>query len=240
MRTTNIIIAKELRSAFDSWSTYIGFILFFSVCGFISWLSISNIFSLGQATMMPFFIVINWTMLFLLPALTMRSVADEKRNGTLELLLTKPIKSSQLVSAKFLANLALAGIVLAMTLPCYATMAFLGHIDHASALLGYFGLVELSACYISIGIFASSASKNPVTAFFISLGINLCFQLFFGMIAKQAGSGFIAGLLAFLSMDEHFDSLSRGVFDTRNIIYFTSVITIFLSLARLFICKNKY
>lgn len=240
MSTTQIIISKELKSAFDSWSTYIGLILFFSISGFISWLSTSNIFSLGQATMIPFFIVISWMMLFLLPALTMRSVADEKRNGTLELLMTKPIKSGQFIIAKFMANLLLACMVLLMTIPCYLTITALGHVDHASALLGYFGLIELCACYISIGIFASSVSKSPVTAFFISLGVNLCFQLFFGLIAKQIGTGFVAGLLTFLSVDEHFDSLSRGVFDTRDIIYFSSVITIFLSLAKLFTCKNRY
>ncbi len=229
MRTVKIIIRKELNTAFNSWSTYIGFLLFFCICGFISWLSSSNIFYLGQASMMPFFIVISWTTFIMVHTLTMKSIADEKRNGTLELLLTKPIKTHQLI-----------GIALCMTLPYYFTVATLGHIDIAPVILGYFGLICISACYISIGIFASSLARTAATAFFISLGIGLCFQLLFGILAQQSGNGFIAGLLTYLSIDEHFDSLSRGILDTRDVVYFISVITLFLSLSKFFICKIRH
>lgn len=240
MNIVKILVVKELNNAFNSWSTYIGYILFFFICGFISWLSASNVFYMGQATMMPFFIVINWTTFFLIHALTMKSIADEKKNGTIELLLTKPIKTSELICGKFMSLLAITTIALIMTLPYYITIASLGHVDHGAALLGYFGLIQLSACYISIGIFASSVSKTPVTAFFISLGIGLCFQLLFGMLAQQIGSGFFAGLFSYLSVDEHFDSLSRGILDSRDIIYFASIVAIFLSLSKLFICKNRF
>ncbi len=229
MRTVKIIIRKELNTAFNSWSTYIGFLLFFCICGFISWLSSSNIFYLGQASMMPFFIVISWTTFIMVHTLTMKSIADEKRNGTLELLLTKPIKTHQLIA-----------IALCMTLPYYFTVATLGHIDIAPVILGYFGLICISACYISIGIFASSLARTAATAFFISLGIGLCFQLLFGILAQQSGNGFIAGLLTYLSIDEHFDSLSRGILDTRDVVYFISVITLFLSLSKFFICKIRH
>lgn len=240
MRTVKIIISKELNNAFNSWSTYIGYLLFFCICGFISWLSSSNIFYLGQASMMPFFIVINWTTFFMVHTLTMKSIADEKRNGTLELLLTKPIKTNQLISGKFFSQLILIAIALCMTLPYYFTVAFLGHIDFATVLLGYLGLVFISACYISIGIFASSLARTAATAFFISLGIGLCFQLLFGILAQQSGSGFLAELFTYLSIDEHFDSLSRGILDTRDIVYFLSVITLFWSLSKFFICKIRY
>lgn len=240
MHIVRILIDKELSNTFSSWGIYIGYILFFCVCGFITWLSSSNIFYLGQATIMPFFIVINWTQFFLIPALTMRSIADEKKNGTLELLLTKPIKTSEFIGGKFTASLIISSIALLLTLPYYFTIAILGHVDHGAVLLGYLGLIELCACYISIGIFASSLSRTPITAFFISFGISICFQLFFGMLAKQISTGFFAELFGYLSIEEHFDSLSRGILDTRDIIYFTSVITIFLSLSKLFICKSRF
>lgn len=240
MRTIKIIIRKELDNAFNSWSTYIGFLLFFCICGFISWLSSSNIFYLGQASMMPFFIVINWTTFFMVHTLTMRSIADEKRNGTLELLLTKPIKTNQLIGGKFFSQLILIVIALGMTLPYYFTVSTLGHIDVATVVLGYFGLVCISACYVSIGILASSLARTAATAFLISLGISLCFQLLFGFLAQQCGNGFISGLLTYLSFEEHFDSLSRGILDSRDVVYFISVVTLFLSLSKFFICKIRH
>ena len=240
MKTIKIIIGKELNTAFNSWSIYTGYLLFFCICGFICWLSVSNIFSLGQANMMPFFTVINWTTFFLIHALTMKSVADEKKNGTLELLLTKPIRTNQLIAGKFWSQLFIVLIALVLTLPYYFTMAFLGHIDHGAVILGYFGLVCISSCYISIGIFASSFAKTPVTAFFISLGIGLCFQLLFVVLAQQFSSGLAAGLFTYLSISEHFDSLSRGILDSRDVIYFISVIVLFLSLSKLFICKTRF
>ncbi len=240
MRIIKILIHKELMNAFNSWTLYTGYILFFCICGFICWFSPSNIFSLGQATMIPFFIVINWTTFFLIPALTMKSIADEKRNGTLELLLTKPIKTSQLICGKFLSQLFIIVIALLMTLPYYFTLASLGQIDHGAVILGYYGLISISACYISIGIFASSLSRTPVTAFFITLGISLCFQLLFGTLAHQCGNSFWAGIFTYLSMEDHFDSLSRGILDSRDILYFCSIVAVFLSLSKLFICKTRF
>ena len=105
MGTIKILIKKELSIHFNSWSIYIGYIVFFCICGFYTWFSGNNLFYIGQATMMPVFIIINWTQFFFIPALTMRAIAEEKRNGTIELMLTKPIKTSELLSGKFLSNL---------------------------------------------------------------------------------------------------------------------------------------
>ena len=240
MNTVKILINKELSNAFNSWSTYIGYILFFCVCGYFSWLSTNNLFYLGQANMMPVFAVINWTQFFLIPALTMKSIADEKRNGTIELMLTKPIKTADLICGKFFSNLIITTIAIALTLPYYITISILGQVDHGAVFLGYLGVIEMSACYISIGIFSSALSRTPVTAFFVSFGIGLCFQLLFGMLAQQIGTGIFAELFSYLSMEEHFDSLSRGILDSRDIIYFGSVITIFLALSKFFICKSIF
>lgn len=240
MNTVKILIDKELNNQFSSWGIYIGYVVFFCVCGFCAWLSNNNIFYLGQATMMPVFVIINWTQFFLIPALTMRSIADEKRNGTIELMLTKPIKTSDLVCGKFLSYLIITTIALALTIPYYLTISILGDVDHGAVFLGYLGLIGMSASYISIGIFASSVSRTPVTAFFISFGIGLCFQLLFGMLANQINSGFMAGFFGYLSMEEHFDTLSRGILDSRDIIYFCSVCAVFLALSKFFICKSRF
>ena len=105
MNTVKILVHKELATTFNSWSIYIGYTLFFCVCGFFSWLSSNNLLYIGQANMMQVFGIINWTQFFLIPALTMKSIADEKRNGTIELMLTKPIKTADLLCSKFFSNL---------------------------------------------------------------------------------------------------------------------------------------
>ena len=153
MNTVKILVHKELATTFNSWSIYIGYTLFFCVCGFFSWLSSNNLLYIGQANMMQVFGIINWTQFFLIPALTMKSIADEKRNGTIELMLTKPIKTADLLCSKFFSNLIITTLALALTLPYYITLSFLGEVDHGAVLLGYLGLIEMSACYICIGIF---------------------------------------------------------------------------------------
>lgn len=235
-----ILVGKELNTNFNSWSIYIGYIVFFCICGFYSWLSGDNLFYLGQATMMPVFLIINWAQFFLIPALTMRSIAEEKRSGTIELMLTKPIKTAELISGKFLAYLIITIIALLLTLPYYITVSVLGTIDHGAVFLGYSGLICMSACHISIGIFASSLSRTAVTAFFLSFGIGLCFQVAFGMLAEQLNSGLAASFFSYLSMQEHFDSLSSGILDSRDIIYFGSICVLFLSLSKFFICKSRF
>ena len=222
MNTVKILVHKELATTFNSWSIYIGYTLFFCVCGFFSWLSSNNLLYIGQANMMQVFGIINWTQFFLIPALT------------------KPIKTADLLCSKFFSNLIITTLALALTLPYYITLSFLGEVDHGAVLLGYLGLIEMRACYICIGIFSSSLSRTAVSAFFISLGIGLCFQFLFGMFAEQIGTGIFADLFSYLSMEEHFDSLSRGILDSRDIIYFGSVITVFLALSKFFICKSRF
>lgn len=240
MGTIKILIGKELGNYFNSWSIYIGYAVFFCVCGFYAWLSANNLFYIGQATMKPVFAVINWLQFLMIPALTMRSFAEEKRNGTLELMLTKPVKTWELIDGKFFSCLLISLIALLLTFPYYVTLAFLGNLDHGTVLLGYFGLLCMAAGYISIGIFASTLSRTPVTAFFVHFGIAICFQLLFGMLAEQFNQGFMNSFFNYLSMEEHFDSLSRGILDSRDILYFCSICAIFLSLSRFCIYKNRY
>lgn len=239
MSPVKILVRKELANAFNSWSTYIGYLLFFCICGYLTWISGNNLFYQGQANLLPFFNIVSWTQFFLISALTMKSIADEKRSGTIELMLTKPIKISELIAGKFLSDLTITVLALCLTLPYYATIACLGNIDHGATILGYFGLIWMGACYISIGLFASAISRTPVTAFFISFGIGISFQFLFGLLNTQMGTGFLASLFCYLSMEEHFDALSRGVLDSRDLIYFSSVILIFLTLSQLSVYKSR-
>lgn len=239
MKTINILIKKELSINFSSWSIYVGYVVFFCVCGFYAWLSNDNLFYIGQASLMPVFTIVNWALLFLIPALTMRSIAEEKRNRTIELILTHPIKTDELIGGKFLANLIITVIALVLLLPYYITISILGDVDHGSTLLGFLGLVCISASYISIGLFSSALSHNSVSAFFISIGIGLCFQVLFGMLAGQISNGFIAAVFSYLSMEEHLDTLSRGILDSRDIIYFGSICVLFLTLSKHFIYKAR-
>lgn len=229
-----------MASIFSSWGIYLGFILFFLFCGLHCWFSTENIFFIGQASMNQFFVIANWSILLLIPALTMKSISDERKYGTLELLLSKPIVTSHVVSAKFFSQFIIAIGVLIMTLPYYLTIAFLGNIDHGATLLGYWGLLKIAACYISMGIFASSIARTPISAFCITFSLELCFFILFKLLAQILSSGFWADFFAFLSFDEHFEALTVGVLDSRDIIYFASITTLFLVLSKYFICRSRY
>lgn len=239
MNPIKVIIDKELKIAFNSVLVYAVWLASFGVTGFICWLSGSNIFYTGQASLGYLFNVFHEVLYFGVPVLTMKSIASEKKDGTFQLLFSKPIKSWQLIAGKFFAILIEILIMLALTLPYYITIASLGHVDHAVGFCGYLGLICASGCYISMGIFASSLTKNPVIALFATFAITVWFQFLFTGLASLLGNTFIAAILNHLSIAEHFDTLSRGILDSKDIIYFTSIIALFLSLTRYFICKPR-
>ena len=151
-----IITKRELRSFFDSLMAYVMIILFLGFSGFFTWLFGSDIFLVNQATLQSFFGIAFWSLFFFIPAVTMGLLADERKSGTLELLVTKPVTDRQIIAAKFLAAFLLICITLALTLPYYFTVANIGKVDHSAVLMGYLGLLFMSAVYISIGMFASS------------------------------------------------------------------------------------
>jgi len=155
--------------------------------------------------------------------MTMRQLAEENRSGTIELLLTKPVSDWQVVLGKFLATLLLIMIALLLTLPYYITVASLGPIDHGAVLTGYLGLILMSAAYISIGIFTSSVSNNQIVSYLLALFIGIFFQIIFSMLSANFG-GIIGETLNFLSVSSHFDSISRGVLDTKDLLFFLSLI----------------
>ncbi|SMO79873.1 ABC-2 type transport system permease protein [Saccharicrinis carchari] len=239
MKQIWIITKSELKGYFDSLMAYILIVVFLGLSGFFTWLYGNNdVFYINQATLQPFFGVAYWTLFIFIPALTMKQIAEEYKTGTIELLLTKPISDWQVVTAKFLATFLLIAISLALTLPYYLSIASIGPIDHGSVLTGYLGLLLMSAAYISIGIFASSITSNQIVAFLLALIIGVFFQILFG-ITSTAFSGTIGDVLAYMDMQYHYRSIIRGVIDSKNIIYFASIVLVGLMASELSLVKRN-
>jgi len=230
MREVFVISKRELKTFFDSLIAYILIIVFLGMSGFFTWLFGSDVFFIGQATLQPFFSIAYWTLFFFIPALTMRMLSEERRSGTLELLLTKPVSDWQVVMGKFLACLELIMIALLFTLPYYISIWFLGPIDHGAVWCGYLGMILMSAALISIGIFASSITNNQIVAFLLSLFVGVFFLIIFDVLANSFVGG-LGGFLSYLSLSTHYESISRGVIDSRDVLYFLSISFIGLFLA---------
>jgi len=224
------IAKREFRTFFDSLAAYILLVVFLGLSGFFTWLFGSDIFFVGQATLMPFFSVAYWTLFFFIPALTMKMLAEEKRSGTLELLLTKPITDWQVVVGKFLSVMMLIGVALLLTIPYYISITFLGPIDHGSVWSGYLGMILMSMAFTSIGLFASSITNNQIVAFLLALFIGVFFLIIFDVLASSF-TGTIAYFFNYLSLSTHYESISRGVVDSKDLIYFLSITFLGLLLA---------
>jgi len=233
-----VIANRELQVFFDSLIAYIMLVAFLGFSGFFTWLFGADIFFVKQASLQSFFSIAYWTLFFFIPALTMRLFAEENRSGTIELLLTKPVTDWQVIFGKFLATLLLIVIALVLTFPYYITVANLGSIDHGAVWTGYLGLLLMSAAYISIGIYTSSISNNQIVGYLLALFIGIFFQIIFSLLAGNF-SGFFGNLLSFLSVSNHFDSISRGVIDTKDIIYFLSVVFLGLILTEASLGKKR-
>ncbi len=239
MKKIGIIASRELKAYFDSLMAYVLLVLFLGFTGFFTWIYGSDIFYIKQASLQVFFSVAYWTLFFIIPALTMHLLSEENRSGTLELLLTKPLSDWQIVVGKFLAPLVLIVIALALTLPYYITVARLGDIDHGQVLSGYLVLILFSAMYISLGLFTSSLTKNSIVSYLITVFIGIFFQIIFQMIGSNL-PGTLGHWLNYLSMNTHFDSMARGLIDSRDIIYFLMFITLGLVLSESMLIKRRY
>jgi len=237
MNKVMVIAKKEFGSFFDSLVAYILLAAFLGFSGFFTWIQGSDIFMRREADLDVFFSVARWTLFFFIPALTMKMVAEEKKTGTIEMLLTKAVTDREVVIGKFVGCLMLVGVALAFTLPYYVSVSWLGKMDHGATITGYLGLLLMSAAYIAIGIFASSVTNNQIVAFLLALLIGIFFHLLFDFIAAGS-SGYISELFQTLSLTNHYDSISRGVLDSKDIIYFLSITGLGLFLSEYFISKR--
>ena len=229
------IIKKELHQFFSSLTGYITIILFLLVNGlFLFVLKDSNLFDFGYATLDKFFELAPWIFLFLIPALTMRTLSDEFKTGTFEILQTRPLTNWQIVSGKYLAIITIIIFVLLPTLLYVYTIKSLSvtdSIDSGGITGSYFGLFFLAAVFAAIGLFCSSLTNNAAIGFLISAFASLIIYFGFDAISKlPAFQGTADYYIEMLGIDFHYQSISRGVVDTRDIIYFLSVIYLFLLL----------
>lgn len=230
------LIFREINSFFGSLIGYLVIGVFLLINGLFLWVFEGpfNILNAGFAELASFFQLAPWVMLFLIPAVTMRSFSEEKRMGTLELLLTKPISVKQIVLGKYLGAVILILLALIPTLLYIHTISELGNPpgnwDTGSTLGSYIGLFFLIVAYTSIGIFASSLSENQIVSFIIA--VFLCFFMFYGFegLASYNLFGSYDYFVSKLGMQAHFQSVARGVLDTRDIVYFVSIAVFFLGL----------
>jgi len=228
------LFIKEIKSFFNSLAGYIVIIVFLLVNSLFMWVFEGplNIPDGGYSTIDTLFYIAPWVFLMLIPAVTMRSFAEEKRSGTLDLLLTRPLTASRIVSSKFLASIFLIILALLPTLIFYVSIIALGsprgNIDHGGTWGSYAGLLMLACAYAAIGIFCSSLTDNLVISFILAAIISLFFCYGFQQMGNLFEAGQAGSIILSLGIIDHYESMSRGVIDTRDIIYFLALIGIFL------------
>jgi ABC-2 type transport system permease protein len=237
---------KEIRSFLSSLMGYVIILVFLVTISLFLWVFPNdfNIFDYGYANLDGLFVIAPFVFIFLVPAITMRSFADEKKSGTIELLFTRPLTDMQLILAKFLASFTLVVIALLPTLLYYISVYLLsfpqGNIDSGSIWGSYIGLLFLGAAFTSIGIFTSSISDNQVTSFVIAGLLSAFLYLGFELIYSFELFGPVDLLIRSLGISAHYSSLSRGVIDTRDVVYFLSAIALFLFLTKFSLTRRKW
>lgn len=227
------LFLKEIRSFLGSLIGYIVMSVFLLLVGLFMWVfpGDMNALDAGYADIDTLFYIAPWVFMFLIPAITMRSFSEEKRTGTIELLMTKPIGSLQIVLAKYFAGLLLVIITLIPTLVYFISIGILGdpqwNIDVGGTLGSYIGLIFLAASYVAIGIFASSLTNNQIVAFLIA--VVGCFFMYIGFqsISSFDLMGSLDAFFLKLGISDHYQSMSRGLIDTRDVLYFIGLIAIF-------------
>lgn len=237
---------RELSTFFTSLIGYLTIVVFLVMTGLMLWVFRSdfNILDYGYANIDGLFLIAPFLYLFLIPAITMRMFAEEKKNGTMELLLTKPLSEMTLIWAKFFAGLTLVVISLLPTLVVYFSVYALGdpvgNIDSGSVAGSYIGLVLLGAAFVAIGIFASALTTNQIVAFIIAAVLCAFGYLGFESLYHMDILGDADLFVKSIGMRHHYESISRGVIDTRDILYYLSVIVIFLMATRLVLQSRKW
>jgi len=218
MAETWILTKRELRAYFDGPAAYVVLIVFLGITG---WFFASPFFLQNEATLRPMFSIASFVFLFFVPALTMSSFAEERRSGTLELLLTFPVQDWQVILGKLIAVALLLLVGIGMTFVNLITVAALGDIDLGATIGGYLGLFLLGITYGAIGICASSLTRNLIVAFLLGFGSSFAFYLFDKVV--NFVPSWLGGVLQQLSTDYHFENLLRGVIDSRDVLFYLSL-----------------
>lgn len=240
------IFKKEITGFFSSLTGYIVIIVFLLVNSLFMWIFPGewNVFDSGYAGLDTLFFLSPWVFLFLVPAVTMRMIAEEKRLGTIELIYSKPVTEREIVTGKFLASVALVLLALIPGLVYYCSIYYLGetpgNLDRGATWGAFIGLFLLASVYVSAGIFASSLTDNQVIAFIIAVLISFFMFAGFDSFAYLPGLNKIDQLVIRLGINEHYKSLSRGVIDLRDIVYFAVIVAVFNESTRLVLLSRKW
>ena len=239
------LFKKEISGFFSSLTGYLVIVVFLLLNSLFMWIVPGqfNVIANGYATMDTLFAIAPWVFLFLVPAICMRMFAEEKRTGTLDLLYTRPVTELQIILAKFLASWAL---VLSSLIPTiyFWSVARLGsppgNIDMGGTWGSYMGLLFLGGIYAAIGIFASSLTGNQIVAFILAVFLSFLMYLGFEFLSGVAESGSTVFLISRMGISYHYNSISRGVIDSRDMLYFAGVILLFIVGTRTVLQSSKW
>lgn len=240
------LFIKEIRNFLSSLIGIMVISVFLLITGLFLWVFQSefNILNFGYANLDGLFILAPFVFLFLVPAITMRSFAEEKHSGTIELLLTKPVSDTQIILSKFLAGVVLVLLSLLPTLVYFFSVYQLGspvgNLDAGGIWGSYIGLFFLSASFVSIGLFSSSITDNQILAFILSIFLCGFIYIGFELIYSMSLFGNFDLFIKQLGVAAHYSSMSRGVIDTRDLLYFISLMVLFLSLTKLALASRKW
>jgi ABC-2 type transport system permease protein len=241
------LLQKEINSFLNSLIGYIVILVFLLTISLFLWVFPAtdfNVFESGYANIDSLFIITPWVYMFLIPAITMRLFAEEKKSGTIELLLTRPLTELQVILAKYFAGLLLVLFSLLPTMVYYICVYNLalpvGNVDSGGVWGSYLGLLFLGAGFTAIGIFASALTDNQVIAFVIALFFCFICYTGFDSISTFISGGAVSSIIYNLGINAHYSSMSRGVIDSRDVIYFISIISVFIFSTRIVLESRKW
>lgn len=237
---------KEISGFFSSLTGYLVIVVFLLLNSLFMWIVPGqfNVIENGYATLDSLFAIAPWLFLFLVPAITMRMISEEKRSGTLDLLYTRPISELQIILAKFLASWALILLSLLPTLIYFWSVSHLGsppgNMDTGGTWGSYLGLLFLGGIYAAIGMFSSSLTGNQIVAFILAVLLSFLMYMGFEFLSAIADSGRMVFLISRLGISYHYNSISRGVIDSRDMLYFAGVILLFMVGTRTVLQSSKW
>jgi ABC-2 type transport system permease protein len=231
MRNTRIIASRELMSYFATPVAYVFIVIFLAFTGALAFY-MGGFFNSGRADLVPFFFYHTWLYLLLIPAISMRLWAEERKTGTIELLMTLPVSTTEAVLGKFLAAWLFSGVALALTFPMWITVNYLGDPDNGVIFASYIGSFVMAGAYLAIGSCISALTKNQVIAFIVAAAVCFIFTMsglelvlnFFRLWAPDL----LVDTVSSMSFLTHFSAITKGVIDIRDFIFFGSLIAVFL------------
>lgn len=233
-----VIAKREFRSYFDSPIAYVSITVFLVITGVLFFLAGEDFFTANQASLRRLFEWVPLVFVFYLPAVSMRLLSDERRSGTIELLVTMPVRDSEVILGKFLASLGFLLVTLALTFVFPVVVAIVGDPDWGPILGGYFGLFLIGAVFLAVGLMTSSWTQNQIIAFVLALLVNG----FFYFVDRLVGAVWegTRDVFAYLSFQHHFQNISRGVIDTRDLVFYGSLVVVAILVASYSLASRRW